>query len=58
MWDTALAEYQSAAKAYAGKVPQAMQILQEFDLRFKGVDDPGTDESELLKELVYRLSYL
>ncbi len=50
-------EYQSAARNYSiDKTCQVISLLREYDLKSKGVDATGnTDESELLKELVWKI---
>jgi DNA polymerase-3 subunit delta len=51
-----LNEYKATAKNYpAQKVEQVMQLLHEYDLRSKGVNDTGSKEGALLKELVYKI---
>lgn len=40
------------------KVKKALQVLLNYDLRGKGVNDIGTDETELLKEMVFKLVYV
>jgi DNA polymerase-3 subunit delta len=51
-------EYLNGAKTYKGKTAGALKIIEDFDLRFKGVNGSSIDESELLREMVYRLAYL
>ena len=51
-----MSEYELAAKNYS--VPKLMNIfnyLREYDMKSKGVEDTGTEEGELLKELVYKI---
>lgn len=48
----------AAAGHYKGKIKQVMDILLEYDLRFKGVDDTGTPEPELTKEMLYRIAFI
>lgn len=51
-----LNEYRASAKNFpAHKVEQVMQLLHEYDLRSKGVNDTGSKEGALLKELVYKI---
>lgn len=51
----ALGEFQTAARTYQGKVEKVMSILQEYDLRSKGVNDTGTDSLELTKEMLFKI---
>jgi DNA polymerase III subunit delta len=52
----ALAEYRTAARHYpAHKATQIIGLLHEYDLKAKGVDYTGTDENELLRELVWKI---
>ncbi|MDZ4839730.1 MAG: DNA polymerase III subunit delta [Bacteroidota bacterium] len=51
-------EYLNAIKNYGHKLINIMQLIQEYDLRFKGVNDAGTEDSELTRELIYRIQYL
>jgi len=49
-------DYISAARNFsAGQVKSVIAILREFDLRSKGVDNSSAGESELLKEMVYKI---
>ncbi len=51
-----LKDYKLALKNYPlGKVEQIISHLMRYDLRSKGVDDTGTDDGELLKELVFKI---
>lgn len=51
-----ISEYKTASKNYADeKVENVFSLLHEYDLRSKGVNDSGTKEGELLKELVYKI---
>lgn len=52
----AVKEYQSAANlyGYAG-LEQILLMLHEYNLRSVGVGDPGTSDSELMKELVVKI---
>jgi DNA polymerase-3 subunit delta len=51
-------DYQKASANYPGKIKQILRLLQEYDLRFKGVNNTGTAEGELMKEMVYRILYI
>lgn len=51
-----LREYKAALRFWNGnKVLRAMQLLSEFDLKFKGVGSRSTSLPELLKEMIYRM---
>lgn len=53
-----LQDYITAANNYpAGRVKQAIALLREYDLKSKGFDSAGTEEGELLKELIYRIMH-
>ncbi|MCK6638770.1 MAG: DNA polymerase III subunit delta [Bacteroidia bacterium] len=53
-----LQDYITAANNYpAGRVKQAIALLREYDLKSKGFDNAGTEEGELLKELIYRIMH-
>lgn len=51
-------DYQRAVDNYKGKMKKIMQILQEYDLRSKGVNDVGTEEGELMKEMIFKILYV
>lgn len=49
-------EYKTAARNYSPKkTEQVIALLQDYDLRSKGVNDTGSEEAALLKELVYKI---
>jgi DNA polymerase-3 subunit delta len=49
-------DYESAAKSYStDKVIKIISSLREYDAKSKGVDNTGTDDGSLLKELVYKI---
>ncbi|MFM7024004.1 MAG: DNA polymerase III subunit delta [Flavobacteriales bacterium] len=49
-------DYQLAAKNYPPKkISQVFELLNEYDLKSKGVNNPSTSEGELLKELAYKI---
>ncbi len=51
-----LKDYKLAARNYPlPKTQQVIHLLSCYDLKSKGVDNPGTADGELLKELVYRI---
>ena len=54
--DYFLKDYKLAARNY--RLPQTQEvihILKEYDLRSKGVNNDGTPESALLREMIYRI---
>ncbi len=54
--DYFLRDYKLAARNY--RLPQTekvLHILREYDLRSKGVNNDGTPESALLKEMIFRI---
>ena len=49
-------DYKTAARNYSEqKMEQIFYILEEYDLRAKGVNNQGVKEGELLKELVFKI---
>lgn len=49
-------DYKVAAKHYnLQKVENVFKILEEYDLRSKGMNNTNTDEGELLKEMVFKI---
>jgi DNA polymerase-3 subunit delta len=49
-------DYKVAAQNYGiEKLEQIFYLLEEYDLRSKGVDNTGVKEGELMKELVFRI---
>jgi DNA polymerase III subunit delta len=52
-------DYEMAARKYnIAKTVHSIALLRTFDMRSKGFGDAGTDQGELLKELVYRILHL
>ncbi|MDQ3072353.1 MAG: DNA polymerase III subunit delta, partial [Bacteroidota bacterium] len=49
-------EYRAAFQVYGSRINEIMDLIQNYDLRFKGVDDTGTEEGDLLKELVMQIA--
>jgi DNA polymerase III subunit delta len=47
-----------ASKYNIRKTVQIIALLRTFDMRSKGYGDPGTEDGELLKELVYKILHL
>lgn len=51
-----VAQYTKAAKIYnPKKLAENIAILQEYDLKSKGIDNSSSTDGELMKEMVYRL---
>jgi DNA polymerase III subunit delta len=50
-----LNDYTQTVSRYQGKLPAVISILKEYDLKSKGVDSVNTDESELVKEMIFRI---
>jgi DNA polymerase-3 subunit delta len=49
-------DYKAAAKNYSEKkLEQVFYILEEYDLRVKGVNNHSVKEGELMKEMVFRI---
>jgi DNA polymerase III subunit delta len=45
----------SAIKYNVNKTVQIISLLRTYDMKSKGYGDPGTDQGDLLKELVFRI---
>lgn len=49
-------DYEAAAGRYnSAKTMFIIGLLRTYDLRSKGFEDPGTDQGDLLKELVFKI---
>jgi DNA polymerase-3 subunit delta len=53
-----LNEHVKAAQHFKNKFDEVFEIIHEYDLRARGIDDAGTPEPELMREMLYRLLYL
>lgn len=53
-----LNDHVKAANRYKNQFDEVFEILHEYDLRSRGIDDAGTPEPELMREMLYRLIYL
>jgi DNA polymerase-3 subunit delta len=53
-----LDEHVKAANRYKHQFNEVFEILHEYDLRARGINDSGTAEPELIREMIYRLIYL
>ncbi len=52
-------EYELAASKYnVSKTVKIISLLRIYDLKSKGYGDPGTDQGELLKELVFKILHI
>jgi DNA polymerase III subunit delta len=52
-------DYETSASIYnVSKTVQIISLLRTFDMKSKGFGDPGTDQGELLKELVYKILHI
>jgi DNA polymerase III subunit delta len=53
-----LKEYRAAAKNFhLGKVIDCFAYIQEADLRSKGVDSGGMEDSEILREMIFKIMH-
>jgi DNA polymerase-3 subunit delta len=53
-----LKDYESAALKYPVlKVVQIIELLREYDMKSKGWNSSGTPDSELLKELIFKIMH-
>ncbi|MDR1592917.1 MAG: DNA polymerase III subunit delta [Prevotellaceae bacterium] len=53
-----LKDYESAAAKYSIlKVVQIIELLREYDMKSKGWNSPGVPDSELLKELIFKIMH-
>lgn len=50
-----LQDYTQAVNKYHSKLPNVISILKEYDLKSKGVDSVYADDSELIKEMIFRI---
>jgi DNA polymerase III subunit delta len=54
--DWALKEYKLAVKQYSyPKTEQIIQLLHQYDMKSKGVNNVSTADDELLKELIFKI---
>ncbi|MBW6499873.1 MAG: DNA polymerase III subunit delta [Bacteroidales bacterium] len=52
-------DYESAAMKYSvSKTVQIISFLRTYDMRSKGFGDPGTQDGDLLKELIYKILHI
>jgi DNA polymerase-3 subunit delta len=53
-----LKDYESAARKYhILKVVQIIELLREYDMKSKGWNNPGTSNTELLRELIFKIMH-
>ena len=51
-------DYRTAARRFnTDKAIQAISLLREYDLKFKGWENSSTTEGELLKELIFKIMH-
>ncbi len=50
-----LHDFTQTVNKYQSKLPNVISILKEYDLKSKGVDSVNTEESELIKEMIFRI---
>lgn len=50
-----LHDFTQTVNKYQSKLPAVISILKEYDLKSKGVDSVNTEESELVKEMIFRI---
>jgi len=49
-------DYQKASQVFgAWKTMNIISFIRETDSRYKGIDNPSTDEGELMKELIFKI---
>jgi len=49
-------DYQKASQVFgAWKTMNIISFIRETDARYKGIDNPSTDEGDLLKELIFKI---
>ena len=49
-------DYEKASKVFgAWKTMNIITFIRETDARYKGIDNPSTDEGELMKELIFKI---
>jgi DNA polymerase-3 subunit delta len=49
-------DYQKAAQSFgAWKTMNIISFIRETDARYKGIDNPSTDEGDLMKELIFKI---
>ena len=52
------AEYETAVRNYGGRIEQILLLIQEYDLRSKGIGSRNVSDAELLKELCFKILLL
>ncbi|MFC2113786.1 DNA polymerase III subunit delta [Bacteroidota bacterium] len=55
MQEWQLKSYYPALKNYKGKIENVLELIQEYDLKSKGINDSGTNVGTLTKELIFRI---
>lgn len=50
-------DYLNVSQHYSGKLMKIQEIILEYDLKSKGVENTGTEDSKLLREMIYKIVY-
>ncbi|MBT3301856.1 MAG: DNA polymerase III subunit delta [Bacteroidetes bacterium] len=53
--DWQMKSYYPVLKNYKGTIGKVLAIIQEYDLKSKGINDRGTDQGELTKEMLFKI---
>ena len=49
-------DYQKASQVFgAWKTMNIISFIRKTDARYKGIDNPSTDEGDLMKELIFKI---
>ena len=52
-------DYETSATKYnAKKTVQIISLLRTYDMKSKGFGDPGTDQGDLLKEMIFKILHI
>ncbi|MEA3494498.1 MAG: DNA polymerase III subunit delta [Bacteroidota bacterium] len=51
-------EYQTGIRNYRGKIEKVLAIIQDFDLKSKGIGSKSVEETELIKEMLFKILYI
>lgn len=51
-------DYRTAARRFpAARAANAISLLREYDMKFKGINNASTSEGELLREMIFRIMH-
>jgi len=50
-----LSEFMTTIKNYKGKLKDVIMIIEEYDLKSKGINSSNVSDNELLKEMVFKI---